>query len=92
MPKLKMKKTAKGAPDGAIVQEYLAGEEYDVPQSLFDAFVVQMGVAEKAVPRRRRGGTKKKMGPPPNPTPRNTASKAASTSAKPRKPRKRKKK
>ena len=90
MPKLKMKKTVKGAPAGAIVQEYLAGEEYDVPQSLFDAFVVQMGVAEKAVPRRRRG--QKKMGPPPDPTPRNTASKAASTSAKPRKPRKRKKK
>ena len=34
----KMTKTMKGSPDGIRVFEYKAGEQYNLPEKLFDAF------------------------------------------------------
>lgn len=47
--KIKMLKTKKGSPDGAIVNTYLVGREYDMPDSLADVFVDQLHVAKKVV-------------------------------------------
>lgn len=36
--KVRMNRTAKGAPDSITVKEYLEGEEYDVPEDLAECF------------------------------------------------------
>ena len=43
---IKMIETSKGSNDGIRVQDYLAGQEYDVCEKLANAFVKHMGVAE----------------------------------------------
>lgn len=56
MPKVRMTRTARGSRDGLRVEEFVVGQEYDVPDSLIIAFatmgaietpeVVQMGDIE----------------------------------------------
>ena len=43
-----MKKTQVGSPDGIKVINYIAGEQYDLPDDLADVFVKQMKIAEPA--------------------------------------------
>jgi len=45
MPKIKMKRTTRGSPDGLSVNCYVQGVEYDVPDSLIVEFRT-MGVIE----------------------------------------------
>lgn len=39
MPKAKMKQTVLGSPDGILVTKYNQGEEYLLPEKLYDSFV-----------------------------------------------------
>ena len=43
--KIKMLKTAEGSPDGISIEKYNAGEEYDVNNALYKAFVIDMKIA-----------------------------------------------
>lgn len=45
MPKIRMLETTPGSLDGVSVTSFVAGREYDVPESLATAFVNHMGVA-----------------------------------------------
>lgn len=49
MPRVKMLETKKGSPNGIQVNEYVAGREYLLPDSLSDAFL-NMEVAELILP------------------------------------------
>jgi len=46
MPKVIMKETTPGSPDGIHVNTYRMGETYDIPAALAKAFVVDMKVAD----------------------------------------------
>jgi hypothetical protein len=43
--KIKMLKTEQGSPDGKTIETYLVNQEYDVPESLYRAFVSGLKVA-----------------------------------------------
>lgn len=47
--KLTMKQTIMGSPDGNEVREYMAGEVYDVPESLAGVFLAEDWAAESAL-------------------------------------------
>lgn len=42
----KMKKTQAGSTNGIKIINYQAGQEYDLPEDLYDVFVNQMKIAE----------------------------------------------
>lgn len=48
MKTVKMTKTTPGARDGVTIEQFNAGQTYDLPGSLADAFV-SMGVAKSVV-------------------------------------------
>jgi hypothetical protein len=62
---IKMLETAQGSPDGVQVNTYEAGETYDVPEILADAFTGD-GVAESAEDAKpKRGRASKDQGAAP---------------------------
>ena len=44
-----MKKTQTGSPNGISVVKYVIGETYDLPDSFYEVFVNQLGVAEPVI-------------------------------------------
>ncbi len=53
---VKMKITKKGSPNGIVVNEYVKGDEYDLPESLTKTFL-KLGVCEMVkVPENKDAG------------------------------------